>query len=295
MTEEEFDRIFVEAIDLVDGPHPEKSVQLLKDLIVRACEELPLNDKTVITLRMYLGRAMWRSDLAAQATPILESALADAEATLGWQNRLTFSCAGNLCRALGGVDRFQEAIDLATTIYSRRITAFGKLDNGTLNSLGHLSQLMAEVGNLPKAIELMSSLYIKRCEAFGEDDERSRSSRYNVIAFRARLRNDEQALLDLLTECSAEYGNDSPYTINIWAEIAHLFEITGQLEEALEVWREVEQRRHKVFGEVAVPTLNAVVRCLLVQQALGYPDVEVHLEIARRTRARIKKVPVAGG
>ena len=288
MSEEDFEKNYLTAIELVDGSHPERAVQMLEDLIVRACEELALDNETVINLRMYLGRAMWLSGVSTRAIPILELALADAKKSLGWEHRVTFSCAGNLCRALGDVGRFDEAIRIAKAIYEKRVRVFGELDNGTLNSLGHLSQLMFDSGDVSYGVELMSSLYDKRCQAFGENDERSRGSWYNLTVLKAQLDNDEQSLLDLLAQYTAEFGSDHPNTIGLWAHLGGLLERTGKLSEALEVWREVEERRHVVFGEVAIPTLNAVSRRLCLQSSLGDDGLLDQIEVVRRTKARIR-------
>ena len=288
MSEEDFEKNYIAAIELVNGSHPEQAVQMLEDLILRACEELAIDNETVINLRMYLGRAMWLSGVSARAIPILEFALADAEMSLGLKHRVTFSCAGNLCRALGDIGRFDEAIRIAEDIYEKRVEIFGELDNGTLNSLGHLSQLMFDSGDVSYGVELMSSLYDKRCQAFGENDERSRGSWYNLTVMKAQLDNDEQSLLDLLAQYTAEFGSDHPDTIGLWAHLGGLLERTGKLSEALEVWREVEERRHKVFGEVAIPTLNAVGHRLCLQYSLGDDGLLDQIEVVRRTKARIR-------
>ena len=129
MSREEFNNRFEEAVQIVDGPHPERAVQLLEDLMLDAAEFYLADDQIVIQLRMYLGSALWRSDLEERAVPILEAALEDAVRALGWENRVTFSCAGNLCRALSGVGREKEAIRLATSTYEKRAAVFGELDN----------------------------------------------------------------------------------------------------------------------------------------------------------------------
>ena len=284
---QEFNNRFEEAIQIVNGPHPERAVQLLEDLLSLASEHCAADDQIVIQLRMYLGRALWRSDIHARAVTILEAALEDAIRTLGWENRDTFSCAGNLCRALGGVGRIEEALRLATSTYEKRVAVFGELDNGTLNSLGHLASLHCDAGYLNKAISLVSSQYEKRKEAFGEHDSRTRSSKYNLTVMRARRDNNEQDLLDLLVEYTNEFGSEHPNTIDIWWHIAAMFERNGDLKEALATWRETELKFTHAFGEVALPTLKAVRRRLRAQQALGDDQVAEHLAMVNHTISRI--------
>jgi tetratricopeptide (TPR) repeat protein len=287
MSTQEFNNRFEEAVQIVDGPHPERAVQLLEDLMLEASEFYLADDQIVIQLRMYLGSALWRSDLVARAVPILEAALDDAVRALGWEDRVTFSCAGNLCRALSGVGRLEEAIRLATSTYEKRAAVFGELDNGTLNSLGHLANLYFDAGNFNKAVELMSSLLEKRNEAFGEHDSRTRSSKYNLTVMRARRDDNEQDLLDLLVEYTNELGAEHPHTIGVWKHIAAMFERNGLLEEALETWREVELKLTDAFGEVALPTLKATRRRLMVQQELGDNQVAQQLDIVEKTILRV--------
>jgi tetratricopeptide (TPR) repeat protein len=284
---QEFNNNFEEAIQIVDGPHPERSVQLLEDLLLEAFEFHVIDDQIIIQLRMYLGSALWRSGLHARAVPILEAALEDAVRALGWESRVTFSCAGNLCRALGRVGRLEEALRLAKMTYDKRVIVFGELDNGTLNSLGHLANLYFDVGNFNKAISLMSAQLEKRIEAFGEHDSRTRSSKYNLTVMRARRDNNEQDLLDLLVEYTNEFGSEHPHTIGVWRHIAAMFERNGLLEEALETWREVELKFTDAFGEVALPTLKATRRRLMVQQELGDNQVTQQLDIVENTILRI--------
>jgi tetratricopeptide (TPR) repeat protein len=284
---QEFNNNFEEAIQIVDGPHPERSVQLLEDLLLEAFKFHAINEQIVIELRMYLGSALWRSGLHARAVPILEAALEDAVRALGWESRVTFSCAGNLCRALGRVGRLEEALRLAKMTYDKRVIVFGELDNGTLNSLGHLANLYFDVGNFNKAISLMSAQLEKRIEAFGEHDSRTRSSKYNLTVMRARRDNNEQDLLDLLVEYTNEFGSEHPHTIGVWRHIAAMFERNGLLEEALETWREVELKFTDAFGEVALPSLKATRRRLMVQQELGDNQVTQQLDIVENTILRI--------
>jgi hypothetical protein len=169
---------------------------------------------------------------------------------------------------------------------------FGDLDNGTLNSLGHLANLYFDVGNFNKAVELMSSLLEKRTEAFGEHDSRTRSSKYNLTVMRARRDNNEQDLLDLLVEYTNELGPEHPHTIGVWKHIAAMFERNGLLEEALGTWREVELKLTDAFGEVALPTLKATRRRLMVQQALGDNQVAQQLDVVGNTILRISRQDV---
>jgi hypothetical protein len=133
----------------------------------------------------------------------------------------------------------------------------------------------------------MSSLLEKRTEAFGEHDSRTRSSKYNLTVMRARRDDNEQDLLDLLVEYTNELGAEHPHTIGVWKHIAAMFERNGLLEEALETWREVELKFNNAFGEVALPTLKATRRRLMVQQALGDNQVAQQLEIVGNAIQRI--------
>lgn len=287
MSTQDFKSRFRDAVQIVNGPHPEYAVQLFKDLILEASEDHLADDEIVIQLRMYLGSALWRSDVYAQAVPILEAALEDAVRTLGWENRITFSCSGNLCRALSSLGKIDGALRLAKLTYQKRIIAFGEFDNGTLNSLNHLAHLYFEAGDINRATSLMSTLYKRRSHAFGEDDDRTRSSKHNLALMQARRNNNKQDLLKLLAELTNEFGAEHPSTIGVLEHLARMFERNGQLEEALETWREAELKLTHAFGEVALPTLASTQRRLKVQQALGDNQVGQQLAMVQQTISRI--------
>ena len=287
MSTQDFKSRFKDAIQIVDGPHPEYAVQLFKDLILEASEDHLADENFVIQLRMYLGSALWRSDVYAQAVPILEAALEDAVRNLGWENRITFSCSGNLCRALSGLGKIEEALRLAKVTYQKRIIAFGEFDNGTLNSLNHLAHLYFEAGDINRATSLMSTLYKRRSHAFGKNDSRTQSSKHNLALMQARRDNNKQDLLNLLAELTNEFGSEHPSTIGVLEHLARMFERNGQLEEALETWREAELKFTHAFGEVALPTLATAQRRLMVQQALGDNQVDQQLVMVREIISRI--------
>ena len=287
MSTQDFKSRFKGAIHIVNGPHPEYGVQLFKDLILEASEDHLADDEIVIQLRMYLGSALWRSDVYTQAVPILEAALEDAVRNLGWENRITFSCAGNLCRALSSLGKIDEALRLAKMTYQKRIIAFGEFDNGTLNSLNHLAHLYFEAGDINRATSLMSTLYQRRSHAFGKNDSRTQSSKHNLALMRARRDNNKQDLLNLLAELTNEFGPEHPSTIGVLEHLARMFERNGQLEEALETWREAELKFTHAFGEVALPTLATAERRLMVQQALGDNQVDQQLVMLQETISRI--------
>ena len=287
MSTQDFKNRFKDAIQIVNGPHPEYAVQLFKDLVLEASEDHPADDEIVIQLRMYLGSALWRSDVYAQAVPILEAALEDAVRNLGWENRITFSCSGNLCRALSSLGKIDEALRLAKMTYQKRIIAFGEFDNGTLNSLNHLAHLYFEAGDINRANSLMSTLYKRRSHAFGKNDSRTQCSKHNLALMQARRDNNKQDLLNLLAELTNEFGSEHPSTIGVLEHLARMFERNGQLEAALETWREAELKFTHAFGEVALPTLAAAQRRLMVQQALGDNQVDQQLVMVQETISRI--------
>ena len=287
MSTQDFKSRFKDAIQIVNGPHPEYAVQLFKDLILEASEDHLADDEIVIQLRMYLGSALWRSGVYAQAVPILEAALEDAVRNLGWENRITFSCAGNLCRALSSLGKIDEALRLAKMTYQKRIIAFGEFDNGTLNSLNHLAHLYFEAGDINRATSLMSTLLKRRSHAFGKNDSRTQSSKHNLALMQARRDNNKQDLLNLLAELTNEFGPEHPSTIGVLEHLARMLEQNGQLEAALETWREAELKFTHAFGEVALPTLATAQRRLMVQQALGDNQVDQQLAMVQETISRI--------
>jgi hypothetical protein len=103
----------------------------------------------------------------------------------------------------------------------------------------------------------------------------------------ARRNNNKQDLLNLLAELTNEFGSEHPSTIGVLEHLARMFERNGQLEAALETWREAELKFTHAFGEVALPTLATAQRRLMVQQALGDNEVAQQLVMVQETISRI--------
>ena len=287
LTVEEFDNLYESAIALADGSTPERAVQILEDLIVRASDDRNVDDPVVIDLRMYLGRALWRSGVLAKAIAVLRSALADAERVTGPDTRLSFSCAGNLCRALAENDEFEEAIEIAFDIFERRSEVFGELDNGTLNSLGHISQICYRAGLIQQAVDATALQLERRIEAFGENDSRTRTSRQNLEVMISRLEFDEESLRTKLEEYEESHGPGSEPCIQLRSHIASGLEREGRLEEALGERSVIERLEAETHGEVAIPTLRAAARRLHLAQRLGDQRAKDMLAVVASTVSQI--------
>lgn len=287
LTVEEFDNLYESAIGIADGSTPERAVQILEDLIVRASDDRDVDDPVVIDLRMYLGRALWRSGVLEKAIAVLRSALADAERVTGPDTRLSFSCAGNLCRALAENNEFEEAIEIAFDIFERRSEVFGELDNGTLNSLGHISQICYRAGLFEQAVDTTAEQLERRIEAFGEDDARTRISRYNLEVMMSRLEFDEEFLRAKLDSYEESHGPGSEPCIQLRCHIAAGLEREGRLEEALGERTVIEQLEAETHGEVAIPTLRATARRLHLALRLGDRRAQDMLAVVASTVSQI--------
>lgn len=288
MDDDQVEALFEEALLVIEGSTPERAVQMLEDVLAAVGLHRDIDDPEMIEIRMYLGRALWLSGLAERAIPILRAAWADAVRVTGPVSRLSFSCSGNLCRALGRNEEFEEALTIALEAYELRESEYGELDNGTLNSLGHLSHLLFDCGEWENAVELMEELLERRTEAFGEDDPRTVSSSYNLAVMRARLANREDIIVEeAINVYSEEYGNGSTPVVNLHAQLAAIHEAGGRLEDALREWEYVERMRAELNGEVAIPTLNATARKLWVIKQLGDARVDNQIREISRTVARI--------
>jgi tetratricopeptide (TPR) repeat protein len=287
LTADEFDNLYEHALEVVEGPTPERAVQLLEDLIVRASDDRDVDDPVAIDLRMYLGRALWRSGVLAKAIAVLRSALADAERVTGPDTRLSFSCAGNLCRALADNDEFEEAIEIAFDTFERRREVFGELDNGTLNSLGHISQICFRAGLFEQAVDTTAEQLERRIEAFGKNDARTRISRYNLEVMTSMLALDEEFLRAKLDTYEESHGPGSEPCIQLRCHIAAGLEREGRLEEALAERTVIEGLAVEVHGEVAIPTLQATARRLRLALRLGDRRAADMLAVVASTVSRI--------
>jgi tetratricopeptide (TPR) repeat protein len=240
-----------------DGDHPEEAVEPLGDLIVEACTEFAPDSRTVIEVRMCLGRALWRCGCADEAVEILRAALADSERTCGACDRLTFSCAGNLVAALSALRRFDEALELANANWRAREEAFGRLDNGTLYSLAALGQIANAAGRLDEAARYYGQLEMLRTEAFGKDDGRTKLASFRLGLVTSRIARDSDGIRELLTGWIALQGPADSYTQEIRQALAATLEDEGRFDEAADQWADQERACFDAYGEVAVPTLVA--------------------------------------
>ena len=236
LTEAEFEALFREALMVVEGSHPGGAVPMFEELLLSAVLDMEVGDhpeqedlEGMINLRMYLGRALMLSKRATEAVPVLRIALEDSRRVCGATSRLTFSCKGNLCRALGKAGQFEEAIELALELFNERVRVFGRKDNGTLNAMGHLSHLMFEAGETEIACELMEELLELRTELFGADDPRTESSRFNLVVMKASLDNDVDAVRELMEEYEAGFGSACPQTITLRETLAGIYSRKGHL------------------------------------------------------------------
>ena len=280
--------LYEEALMVLEGSNPERAVQMFEDLMAYLAIDHAVDSEEMIELRMYLGRALWLSGLAERAIPVLRAAWADSVRVTGAATRLSFSCAGNLCRALGAARQFEEAFAIAGDSYALREKEFGELDNGTLNSLGHIAHLQYEAGLLEDAVETMDELLARRTEAFGPHDARTESSRYNLAVMQARLaESGEEVTGETMAHFVELYGEFSAPVIGLHAQRAAIHEDNDELADALREWEYVERMRVDLHGELALPTLTATARKLWVMWQMGDASVETHFRVVGQTIARI--------
>ena len=287
MTQEEIDALFQEALLVVEGSNPERAIPMFEQLLVEGADGADVDHEIMIDLRMYLGRACMLAGLVERAVPVLRAALEDAERVTGRDSRLTYSCMGNLCRALGGLGEHEEAVELALDLFNRRLDQFGELDNGTLNALGHLAQLAYESGDVEGACELMEEQLVLRTEAFGPDDPRTETSRFNLTVMRARHDGDHAPVERLLREYERDFGSVSPQAIALRTSLAGIYERQGRREMALAEWAQVERDRTEMLGGDNVHTLVATVRKLRILVDMGEPRAAIELVETGRRIARI--------
>ncbi len=271
LTDEEFYELYSKAVSIADGCRPADAVELLTDLIIRAIDDVPLEHKLTIELRMYLGRALWRALLPTPAIEILRAALRDADRTCGSDDRITLAIRGNLARALAAAGEFDEARQIASKLYADRLDLFGAHDNGTLNSLGHLAHIWAACGDYRMASCLIDKQLRLRIEAFGDYDERNLSSWYHQHVFEAALYNSDESLHRAIAWNTWLCGGDSPQVATLLTRLAELYERQGKPEDAVDIWRLVTKLNTDYYGEMALDTLYSQSRLAKVEYALG-PD-----------------------
>lgn len=271
----------------VDGTEPHRYVDIIRRLLLEVAIDYEPLHEGVINLRMLLGRALWLSGLAEEAEPILRSAMEDAAATSGRTTRLWFSCVGNLSRALGRMGRAQEALVLARDLHRRRTAEFGRNDPGTLNTLAHIADMCMLLGDHEGAVRAYRAQHRGRRRLFGAASAAARRSAHNLALATAVRDRDVAALAALVEECGAEEGADHPYVTELREHLAGLLEDTGDEAAALAEWTRIARTHLDSVGEVAEPTLVAMIRRLRLEARAGRPGAERELAATGRALAMV--------
>lgn len=271
----------------VDGTEPHRYVDIIRRLLLEVAIDYEPLHEGVINLRMLLGRALWLSGLAEEAEPILRSAMEDAAATSGRTTRLWFSCVGNLSRALGRMGRAQEALVLARDLHRRRTAEFGRNDPGTLNTLAHIADMCMLLGDHEGAVRAYRAQHRGRRRLFGAASAATRRSDHNLALATAVRDRDVAALAALVEECGAEEGANHPYVTELREHLAGLLEDTGDEAAALAEWTRIARTHLDSVGEVAEPTLVAMIRRLRLEARAGRPGAERELAATGRALAMV--------
>ncbi|MFM8794788.1 MAG: tetratricopeptide repeat protein [Acidimicrobiales bacterium] len=274
-------------LNRVDGTEPHRYVDIIRRLLLEVATDYEPLHEGVINLRMLLGRALWLSGLAEEAEPILRAAMEDAEAASGCTTRLWFSCVGNLSRALGRMGRVQEALVLARDLHRRRTAEFGRNDPGTLNTLAHIADLCMLLGDHEGAVRAYRAQHRGRRRILGADSVATRRSAHNLALATAMRDRDVTALAALVEELGTVEGADHPYVTELRGHLAGLLETTGDEAAALAEWARIARTHLDTVGEVAEPTLVAMIRRLRLEARAGRPGAERELAATGRALAMV--------
>ncbi|MGA1362981.1 MAG: tetratricopeptide repeat protein [Ilumatobacteraceae bacterium] len=271
----------------VDGTEPHRWVDIIRRLLLEVAVDYEPLHEGVINLRMILGRALWLSGLAEEAEPILRSAMEDAESVVGCDNRLWFSCVGNLSRALGRMGRTQEALAMALDLHRRRVAAYGRNDPGTLNTLAHIADASMLLGDHESAVRAYREQHLGRCRFYGPDSGPALRSAHNLAMATAVRDRDPAALAALIEDRTAEEGRLHPYVIELRVHLATLHEEVGDDAAAHAEWTGIARTCLDSVGEVAEPTLAAMIRRLRLEVRAGRPGAERELVATGRALAMV--------
>ena len=274
-------------MDRVDGTEPHRYVDIIRRLLLEVAIDYEPLHEGVINLRMLLGRALWLSGLAEEAEPILRSAMEDAATASGCNTRLWFSCVGNLSRALGRMGRAREALALARDLLRRRTAEFGRNDPGTLNTHAHIADMCMLLGDHEGAVRAYRAQYRGRRRLFGAASAATRRSAHNLALVTALRDRDATALAALVEECAAAEGADHPFVTGLRENLADLLEETGDEAAALAEWTRIARTHLDSVGEVAEPTLVAMIRRLRLEARAGRSGAERELVATGRALAMV--------
>jgi tetratricopeptide (TPR) repeat protein len=220
-----------------------------------------------------------RIDRRNEAIALLENALRTAHVRLGRTDRRTLGLMQNLCSVLIEANELERAEPVARDLLKGCHQVWGPEHRSTLEAEMGLANILVKVGQKDEGIERLWKIVESRRRVLGADSESTHAS---LVLLGRSLQADhpEQALAPLaeaLAIRTQRFGADDKVRLSEAHQYATLLRTAGHLEEALEAFRDIIERRVRVLPPNHGHTLRSramLVRTLIDLQRLPAAEVE---------------------
>jgi tetratricopeptide (TPR) repeat protein/MinD-like ATPase involved in chromosome partitioning or flagellar assembly len=184
----------------------------------------------------------------AEAFTIQEAVLADFERILGPSHPDTLRASNNLANSYQYAGRIPEAIIIQEAVLADRERILGPDHPDTLGARGNLANSYQSVGRIAEAITIQEAVLIDFERILGPDHpDTLRAS--NNLASSCEAIGDVVRAIELLKANVALARSTDRDAQDAQSELARLYLLAGQAEEAITLYREILQIRARQLGE----------------------------------------------
>jgi tetratricopeptide (TPR) repeat protein len=225
------------------------------------------------------------------AEPLLQRALAKAEALFGMDHPLVATTMNNLASLLQARGEYAEAENFYKLALAIREKTLGPDSPDTATSLNNLASLLQAKGDFTQAED-----YYKRALAIKEKilgpDSPDTATALNNLASLLQAKGDfaqaEDNYKRALTIREKILGRDSPDTATSLNNLASLLQAKGDLTQAEDFYKRALAIRQKILGSDSPDTAASLDNLAsLLQDKKDYVDAEMLYERAIRIREKI--------
>ena len=243
----------------------------------------------LLELRGILGDALAQAHQYAEAEELLVEVLVERERRYGPDDHRTQVARGNLSRCVRQAGRPAEALAIAEALLADRRRLLGPEHPSTLDAVGHVAHALCALGRYGEAVALFTEQGEARARVLGNDHWSTVQSRDNVLAVRARSREDDpEELLEALRQAAQDavdrFGLLDEGAMAARGHLTDQLVRMGRWEDALVGLEILAADREVVLGPAHPMTLTTLRTRLGVLDALGrHQDLRVALgEFAAR-------------
>ena len=226
-------------------------------------------------LMQVMGGVYASLGLTAQATPLIEKALAAREHILGPNDLKTLTSMDTLAGILDDTGHSQEAVNLEQEILKRFRATKGPTDTNTRKSMQNLGIYLSEAHRVPEAEKVHREFFAASSKAEGPDSKNALIGMNNLAAdlIREHRYQEAQALLSgaLVRERRA-VGDIHPLTLFSMNNLADVFMHIGRYPEAEAMLEEIRDIQRRSLGPTHPVTAGSTYNLAIVAELQGKRD-----------------------